>query len=155
MKKSANGQKKSTCWQILPPHIFRQLKWPLSLVTNISWHTSYELLPILTGRLKRSMRLYDISWFLIIGGHIISETQRVMPSFPTHLRGLGLKIFAETSKIPYKDSKRIMSNLQVQILGSNNNEGKTRGEYDGSWQQRMKKQKKWWKLLIKKGFELL
>ena len=42
-----------------------------------------------------------------------------------------------------------MSNLQVQILGPNNNEGKTRGEikaenetnYDGSWQQRMKKLK--------------
>ena len=51
-----------------------------------------------------------------------------MISLPTRLGGLGLKIFAETAENEYKDSTRITSNLQAQILGMNNNEGKIRGE---------------------------
>ena len=49
-------------------------------------------------------------------------------SLPTRLGGLSLKIFAETAENEYKDSRRITSNLQTQTLGTNNNEGKTRGE---------------------------
>ena len=51
-----------------------------------------------------------------------------MLSLPTRLGGLGLKIFAETAENEYKDSTRITSNFQAQILGTNNNKGKTRDE---------------------------
>ena len=64
----------------------------------------------------------------IIGGHSINNAERVQLSLPTRLGGLGLKIFAETAENEYKASTRITSNLQSQILGINNNEGKPRGE---------------------------
>ena len=64
----------------------------------------------------------------IIGGHIISDAERVMFSLPTRLGRLALKFFAETTKNEYKDSTRITSNLQAQILGTNNNDSSTRGE---------------------------
>ena len=51
-----------------------------------------------------------------------------MHSLRTRLGDLGLEIFAETAENEYKDSTRITSNLQAQILGINNNESKTRGE---------------------------
>ena len=44
------------------------------------------------------------------------------------LRHLDIKIFAETAENEYKDSIRITSNLQAQILETNNNEGNARGE---------------------------
>ena len=64
----------------------------------------------------------------IIGGQIINDPERVMLSLPAGLGGLGLKIFAETVENEYKVSTGKTSNLQTQILGANNNEGKTRGE---------------------------
>ena len=39
-----------------------------------------------------------------------------------------MKIFAETTVNEYKDSTRISSKIQVQILGITNNKGKTIGE---------------------------
>ena len=60
----------------------------------------------------------------IIGGHIINDAERVMLSLPTYL-GLDLKISAETAENEYKDLTRITSNLQAQIRGTNNKEGKT------------------------------
>ena len=62
----------------------------------------------------------------IIGGHIINDAERVMFSLPTRLGGLALKFFAETTKNEYKVSTRITSNLQAQILGTNNNESSTK-----------------------------
>ena len=64
----------------------------------------------------------------IIGGHNINDAERVILSSPTRLGGLGLKIFTETAENEYKDSTKITSNLQTQILGTNNSEGKTKGE---------------------------
>ena len=49
-----------------------------------------------------------------------------MFSLPTRLGSLALKFFAETTKNEYKDSTT--SNLQAQILGTNNNDSSTRGE---------------------------
>ena len=72
----------------------------------------------------------------VIGGHIINDAERVMLSLPKRLGGLDLKIFAETAENEYKDSTRITSNLQVQILGTNNNEGKTRGEIKAQREKR-------------------
>ena len=63
----------------------------------------------------------------ILGGHIINNAVRLMLTLPTCL-GLGLKIFVERVENKYKDSTRITSNFQAQILGTNKNEGKTRGE---------------------------
>ena len=89
----------------------------------------------------------------IIGGQIINDAERVMLSLPAGLGGLGLKIFAETVENEYKVSTRITSNLQAQILGTNNNEGKTRVKSklnvkkeikkncDSSWQYQMKNKK--------------
>ena len=69
------------------------------------------------------------------------------------LRHLDIKIFAETAENEYKDSIRITSNLQAQILETNNNEGNARGKirtecekkikknYDSSRQHQMKKRK--------------
>ena len=62
----------------------------------------------------------------ITGGHIINNAERAMLSSPTHLESLGLNIFGETAENEYKDSTRITSNLQAQILGTNNNEDKTK-----------------------------
>ena len=90
---------------------------------------------------------------VIIDGHIINDAERVMFSSPTHLGGLDLKIFAETAENEYKDLTRKTSKLQAQILGINNNEGRTRGgikaarekinqkNYGSFWQHQMKKQK--------------
>ena len=64
----------------------------------------------------------------MIGGQIINDSERVILSLSAHLGGLGLKIFAETAGNEDKDSTVITSNLQSQILETNNNEGKTRGE---------------------------
>ena len=50
-----------------------------------------------------------------------------MLTLPTCL-GLGLKIFVEKVENKYKDSTRITPNVQAQILGTNKNEGTTRGE---------------------------
>ena len=72
----------------------------------------------------------------IIGGHFINDAERIMLSLPTRLGGLGLKIFAETAENEHKDSTRITSNLQAQILGTNNNEGKTRGEIKAEREKR-------------------
>ena len=74
-----------------------------------------------------------------------------MFSLPTRLGSLALKFFAETTKNEYKDSTT--SNLQAQILGTNNNDSSTRGEIKAEsdkrnqeklqrfWQHQMKKQK--------------
>ena len=59
-----------------------------------------------------------------------------MLSLLTCLGGLGLKIFAEITEIEHKDSTRITSNLQAQILGTNKNEGKTRGEIKADREKR-------------------
>ena len=61
----------------------------------------------------------------IISGHIIKYVERVMLSLATPLGGLGLKVLAENE---YKDLTRTTSNIQAQILETNNNEGKTRGK---------------------------
>ena len=68
-----------------------------------------------------------------------------MISLPTRLGGLGLKIFAETAENEYKDSTRITSNLQAQILATNNDEGKTRGEIITERDER--NQEKLWQFL--------
>ena len=68
----------------------------------------------------------------IIGGHIINNAERAMLSSLTHLESLGLNIFGETAENEYKDSARITSNLQAQILGTNNNEDKTK-RWNQSW----------------------
>ena len=64
----------------------------------------------------------------IIGGHVINGPERVMLSLPTRLGSLDLMIFAETAENKYKDSTRITSNLQTQILGTSNNASKIGGE---------------------------
>ena len=63
----------------------------------------------------------------IICGHI-NDAGRVMLSLPTRLGALGLKMFAETTENEHLDSTRITANLQAQILGTNSNESRTRGE---------------------------
>ena len=52
------------------------------------------------------------------------------------LGGLGLNMFVETAENEYKDSTRITSNFQAQILGTNNNNGKTRGEIKAEREKR-------------------
>ena len=76
-----------------------------------------------------------------------------MLSLVIPLGGLGLKIFAETTKNDFENSTRITLNFQAQILEINSKDGKTRGEtemnvkkeikknYDSLWQHQMKKQK--------------
>ena len=72
----------------------------------------------------------------IIGDHIINDAERVMLSLRTRLGSLGLKIIAEVAENKYKDSTRITSNLQDQILGTNNNEGKSKGEIKAEREKR-------------------
>ena len=72
----------------------------------------------------------------IIGGHIINDTERIMLSLAIRLGGLGLKIFAEIAENEHKDSTRTTSNLQAQILQTNSNEGKTRGEIKAECEKR-------------------
>ena len=76
----------------------------------------------------------------IIGGYIIKNAKSVMLSLPTRLGGLGLKIFAEISENEYKNSTRITSNLPDHILGTNNDEGKTRGEIKAEREKRNQEQ---------------
>ena len=59
-----------------------------------------------------------------------------MLSLPTRLGGSGSKIFAEISENEYKNSTRITSNLQDQILGTNNDKGKTSGEIKAEREKR-------------------
>ena len=143
-----------------------QATQPISLITNISWHTSHELFPVLGTSLRGSMRLYDINWFLLSLVVTSSTTLRVMLSLPTRLGGSDLKIFAETAENEYKDSTRITSNLQAQFLEWTTTRARlevkrklnvmkeVKENYVSSWQHQMKKQKEWWKLLIKKGFRI-
>ena len=72
----------------------------------------------------------------VIGGHIINDAKRVILSLPTRLGDLGLKIFTETAENQCKDLTRITSNLQAQIFGTNNSEGKTRGEIKAEREKR-------------------
>ena len=65
----------------------------------------------------------------IIGGHIINDTERKMLSLPTRLGGMGIKIFSQTAETDFKDSSRITSNLQDQILGTNENETEKKTKY--------------------------
>ena len=102
----------------------------------------------------------------IIGGHIINDAERVMLSLPTRRGDLGLRIFAEKSEIQYKDSTRLTLNVQAHILGTNNSEGKTRGEIKVEREKRnqeklrhflatsAEKTKRMMELLIKKGFQI-
>ena len=72
----------------------------------------------------------------IIGGRIINDSEREMLSLPTRLGCLGLTIFTETAENEYKDLTRIMSNLQTQIIGTNNCEGKARAEIKAERKER-------------------
>ena len=72
----------------------------------------------------------------IISGHIINDAERVMLSLATPLGGLGLKVFVETVENEYKDLTRRTSNIQAQILETNNNEGKTRSEIKAEREKR-------------------
>ena len=59
-----------------------------------------------------------------------------MLSLATPLGGLGLKVFVETVENEYKDLTRRTSNIQAQILETNNNEGKTRSEIKAEREKR-------------------
>ena len=59
-----------------------------------------------------------------------------MLSLATPLEGLGLKVFVETVENEYKDLTRRTSNIQAQILETNNNEGKTRSEIKAEREKR-------------------
>ena len=59
-----------------------------------------------------------------------------MLSLPTRLGALGLKMFAETTENEHLDSTRITANLQAQILGTNSNESRTRGEIKAEREKR-------------------
>ena len=47
-----------------------------------------------------------------------------------------MKIFTEAAENECKDLTRITSNLQAQIFGTNNSEGKTRGEIKAEREKR-------------------
>ena len=95
-------------------------------VTSYQYKLTYLLraIPNIEDQLKK----IDDVVPAIIGGHIISNAEKVMNSLPTRLGDLNLKIFAEAAENEYKDSTRITSNFQTQILGTNNKDSKTRGE---------------------------
>ena len=59
-----------------------------------------------------------------------------MFSLATPLGGLGLNVFVETVENEYKDLTRRTSNIQAQILETNNNEGKTRSEIKAEREKR-------------------
>ena len=98
-----------------------------------------RIIPNIKDQLKRIDKVVRHKLILaIMGGHVINDAERVMLSLPTRLGGLGLKIIAEVAENEYKDSTRITSNLQDQILGTNNNAGKSRGEIKAEREKRNK-----------------
>ena len=68
-----------------------------------------------------------------------------MLSLVTPLGGLGLKIFAETTKNDFKNLTRITLNFQAQILEIDNKDGKTGGETKDEREKR--NQEKLWQSL--------
>ena len=91
-------------------------------VTSYQHKLPYQLrtIPNIEDQLEK---INEVVWHKlipsVIGGHIINNAETVMLSLPTHLGGLGFKIFTETEENEHKDSTRITSNLQAKIFGTN------------------------------------
>ncbi|XP_066921132.1 uncharacterized protein [Clytia hemisphaerica] len=64
----------------------------------------------------------------LVGGHIINDKERIMLSLPPRLGGLGLKIFEEEAESNFQDSMNATTTLQNQILGSNDENQKSRSQ---------------------------
>ena len=109
MTKSVSGQKKPTCWQILPPPIWAAYT---AYVTSYQHKLTYLLrtTPSIEGQLKKIDVIVRHKLIpATIGGHIINVAERIMLSLPKRLEGLDLKIIAVTAENEYKDSTRITS----------------------------------------------
>ena len=100
----------------------------MSVVTNIAVIPPTNFTNI-EDRLKKIVKVVRHKLIpAITGGYINNDAERVMLSLVTPLGGLGLKIFAETTKNDFKNSTRITLNFQAQILEIDNKYGKTGGE---------------------------
>eukprot|EP00794_Sanderia_malayensis_P019779 gene19779-21716_t len=73
----------------------------------------------------------------ITGGHVVNDKERKLLALPTRNGGLGLKIFTETAKEEYENSKKVTLDLQNKILGiRNTNSGKSRNQIKSARQKR-------------------